>query len=118
MKKQGRPGAKVVSESKWIKINKVKNTLGTEALKHEIGIGESETIVLAKEPNADIVLIDDKIAREIAISMGLNVVGTLSIIYEAINTKVLNENFREVIKVMRENNIWISEEIINTIEKG
>lgn len=50
--------------------------------------------------------------------MGLNVVGTLSIIYEAINTEVLNENFREVIKVMRENNIWISEEILNAVEKG
>ena len=94
----------------------MKNILGTEALKHEIGIGESETIILAKELNADIVLIDDRIAREIAKSMGLNVVGTLMIIYEAINRKIINEDFREIIKVMRKNNIWISDEILDSFD--
>ncbi len=112
-KGKGRPGAKSVKESKWIKIKKVKNTLGVEALKHEIGIGESEAIILAKELDADIILIDDRIAREIALSMGLNVAGTLSIIYEAINNKIINENFKEIVEIMRRNNIWISEELID-----
>ncbi len=111
-----RPGSKEVQDANWIIVNKVKNILGTEALKHEIGIGESETIILAKELNADIVLIDDRIAREIAKSMGLNVVGTLMIIYEAINRKIINEDFREIIKVMRKNNIWISDEILDSFD--
>jgi len=75
-KGKGRPGCKEVKDANWILINEVKNILGIEALKHEIGIGESETIILAKELNADLVLIDDRIAKEIAISMGLNVTGT------------------------------------------
>jgi predicted nucleic acid-binding protein len=69
------------------------------------------------ELNANIVLIDDKIARGIAESMGLKVAGTLSIIYEAINNKVINENFKEIIQIMREKNIWISDEIIDIFEK-
>lgn len=114
---EGRPGAEDVKDSPWIKVNKVKNKIGIEALKHEIGIGESEAIILAMELNANIILIDDKIARGIAGSMGLKVAGTLSIIYEAINNKLINENFSEIIKIMRKNNIWISDEIIDIIEK-
>lgn len=74
-------------------------------------------IILAMELNADLVLIDDKIARGIAGSMGLNVAGTLSIIYEAINNKLMNEKFEEIIKIMRTNNIWISDELIDVIQK-
>lgn len=110
-------GEIIIPEAVWIKVNKVKNKIGIEALKHEIGIGESEAIILAMELNANIVLIDDKIARGIAGSMGLMVAGTLSIIYEAINNKLINENFNEIIKTMSENNIWISDEIIDIIEK-
>jgi uncharacterized protein len=116
-KGEGRPGAQDVKESPWIKVNKVKNKIGIEALKHEIGLGESEAIILAMELNASIILMDDKIARGIAGSMGLKVAGTLSIIYEAINNKLINEKFNEMIKILRKNNIWISDEIIDIIEK-
>ena len=61
---EGRPGSEEVKQAEWINVNKVKNRLGVEALKHEIGLGESEAIVLAKELKADIVLIDDKTARD------------------------------------------------------
>lgn len=44
-----RPGCKEVKDANWILVNEVKNILGIEALKHEIGVGESETIILAKE---------------------------------------------------------------------
>ncbi len=116
-KGKGRPGAEDIKGSPWIKVNKVKNKIGIEALKHEIGVGESEAIILAMELNANLVLIDDKIARGIAGSMGLNVAGTLSIIYEAINNNLMNEKFEEIIKIMRKNNIWISDELIDVIQK-
>jgi predicted nucleic acid-binding protein len=45
-----------------------------------LGTGESEAISLAKEINADVVLIDDKKARLAAIERGLNVAGTLNIL--------------------------------------
>lgn len=116
-KGKGRPGAKDIKESPWIRVKRVENKIAIEALRHEIGAGESEAIILAMELNADLVLIDDKIARGIAVSMGLNVAGTLSIIYEAINNKCMNEKFEEIIKIMRKNNIWISDELIDVIQK-
>ncbi|MFZ3168098.1 MAG: hypothetical protein WA130_10830 [Candidatus Methanoperedens sp.] len=116
-KGKGRPGAKDIKESPWIRVKRVENKIAIEALRHEIGAGESEAIILAMELNADLVLIDDKIARGIAVSMGLNVAGTLSIVYEAINNKRMNEKFEEIIKIMRKNNIWISDELIDVIQK-
>ena len=111
-KGEERPGCKEVRDANWILVNEVKNILGIEALKHEIGVGESETIILAKELNADLVLIDDRIAKEIAISMGLNVTGTLAIIYEAIKRSIIHKDFREIVKMMKKNNIWINDEIL------
>ncbi|MCZ7383904.1 MAG: DUF3368 domain-containing protein [Candidatus Methanoperedens sp.] len=49
--------------------------------------------------------------------MDLNVAGTLSIIYKAINNKFINENFKEIMKLMRKNNIWISDELYDSFEK-
>jgi predicted nucleic acid-binding protein len=111
-KGEERPGCKEVRDANWILVNEVKNILGIEALKHEIGVGESETIILAKELNADLVLIDDRIAKEIAISMGLNVTGTLAIIHEAIKRRIIHKDFREIVKMMKKNNIWINDEIL------
>ncbi|MCZ7381198.1 MAG: hypothetical protein O8C64_06475 [Candidatus Methanoperedens sp.] len=62
-KGRGRPGSKEVQEANWIEVQKVKNIIGIEALKHEIGTGESETLVLAKELNADIELMIELLGR-------------------------------------------------------
>jgi GxxExxY protein len=39
--------------------------------------------------------------HSLGLLVDLNVAGTLSIIYEAINNKFINENFKEIIKLMR-----------------
>lgn len=111
---EGRPGSEEVKQAKWITVDKVENRLGVEALKHEIGLGESEAIVLAKELKADIVLIDDKTAREIAISMELNVTGSLAVIHEAIDRKLIDGDIKDIIELMRKNNVWISDELLDT----
>ncbi len=50
-----------------------------------LGAGEREAISLAKELNADLVLIDDCKARKMAIERGLNVAGTINILESASN---------------------------------
>jgi len=51
-----------------------------EALCRKLGRGESEAIVTAIENLADLVVLDDHVARLEASRMGLNVKGTLGII--------------------------------------
>ena len=56
-KGKGRQGQQQVKNSSWIRLKPVKNRLAVQALKTVLGEGEAEAIVLAKEENADIVLL-------------------------------------------------------------
>jgi len=62
-------------------------------------------------------LIDDRIAKEIAISMGLNVTGTLAIIHEAIKRRIIHKDFREIVNMMKKKNIWINDEILGLFDE-
>jgi predicted nucleic acid-binding protein len=52
-------------------------------LPYRLHAGEHETILLAKEENADLVIIDERDGRRAAEQEGLRVVGTLRVLYEA-----------------------------------
>jgi predicted nucleic acid-binding protein len=60
----------------WMELRTVSAIDATISL----GAGECEAISLAKEINADLVLIDDRKARQAAIERGLRVAGTLNIL--------------------------------------
>lgn len=52
-------------------------------LLNQLDAGEAETIILAKEVDADFVIIDENIGYRFATSAGLTVVRTLSILLRA-----------------------------------
>jgi len=78
--KKERAGKHEVLNSKWIKIKKVSNHLVVEFLLKNLDHGEAEAITLAKEINADLVLIDDKDGRKEAKSVGIPVTGTVGLL--------------------------------------
>ncbi len=47
----------------------------------------------------------------------LNLVGSLALIYEGIERRMVNQTLAEIIKKMRERRIWISDEVIEEITK-
>lgn len=53
--------------------------------------GEADTIFLAKEINADFVLIDENLGYKIAKNSGLNVIRTLSILLKAKQKGIITE---------------------------
>jgi len=79
-KGKGRRGQQQVKNSSWIKLKPVKNRLAVQALKTILGEGESEVIILAKEENANMVILDDKKARRKAKAIGLRAMGTVGIL--------------------------------------
>jgi len=76
----GQPGSQEVQSSNWIRVQEVKDRSFVRLLKAELDEGESEAIVLARELNADLVLLDEKDARSKAKQVGLRILGTIGIL--------------------------------------
>ncbi len=56
-----------------------------------MGKGEAEAIALALGLKADLLILDDLLARQVAEVLGLNVVGTVGVLLEARQKGVLGE---------------------------
>jgi predicted nucleic acid-binding protein len=85
----GRAGAKEVISGTWIKKRKIGNQLSVKRLPQILGLGEREAIILAQELNA-LLLIDDRKAREVAEKNGISCFGSLRVLKEAKNRKLIS----------------------------
>ncbi len=81
----GRAGAVNVSDATWIVRHAVGVRVAANELKtkRRLGAGESETLVLAQELRADLVLLDDRAARRAARQLTLPVRGTVGVLLMA-----------------------------------
>lgn len=75
-----RPGAEAVAQANWLVIQAPERSLLLSAELVQLDRGEQDVILLAQEIKADWVLIDEKLARRVAISLGLQVKGTLGVL--------------------------------------
>lgn len=76
----GRPGAREVAESEWIRIQDFTEQGIVNLLQVELDDGEVAAIALAYEIHADVILIDERDARQAAQQLGLRVLGTIGIL--------------------------------------
>ncbi len=102
----GRAGAKEVISEEWIKRRKVKNRLRVKQLPAILGLGEREAIVLAQELNAAL-LIDDHKARELAEENGISCFGSLKVLKEAKDRKLISA-IRPIVDELREKGLRIN----------
>jgi len=99
-------------------VKDVKNRLLVNALLEPLAIGEAETIALTVEERADYIVIDDKLARRRAKSMGLNVFGTLRVLRLMYDAQLMDK--REILKALeklKEIGFRISDEVINKVSR-
>jgi len=75
-----KPGAKILKEAEWITVIEPSNKALVNMLLDFLDEGEANAIELAREINADLVLLDEKEARRIARRLGLKILGTLGIL--------------------------------------
>jgi predicted nucleic acid-binding protein len=67
----------------WLSVRQVGNRQAVEILLADLGPGEAEAIVLAKEVSADKVVMDDLDARRFARRVGLDLIGTMGLLLAA-----------------------------------
>ncbi len=111
-----RPGEKEIERAlgKWIEKIKVSDHLAVQVLLSELKKGEAESIVLAKEVKADLILLDDKTARSIAESSELIAKGTVGILIIAKEIGII-KNFRTVINKLRGKGFYLKEDTYQRI---
>lgn len=78
--------------------------------------GESESVILYKELQADFLLIDDRKARKIAENLGVNCIGLLGILSIAKN-KGLIKSLRPIFETFLQNKRFYDIELLNSILK-
>ena len=67
----------------FIEVRPIQGQLYKDILLSQLDSGEAETIILAKEINADFVIIDENIGYQFANNSGLTAIRTLSILLKA-----------------------------------
>ena len=97
-----------VSQLDWVQIQTVSNQDALAYLHAELDKGEAETLVLAREIGARLVLIDEKAARRVADQLGLIYTGSLGVLLRA-KAQGLIPAVKPLIDKMRSNGIWISD---------
>ena len=72
-----------ITEASWLRIIQVIDKNEVEQLREYIDAGEAEAIILYRQMNADLLLIDERAGRLVAKEMGIEAIGTLGILRQA-----------------------------------
>ncbi len=111
----GKPGSKELDNINWIKTRKVKDRNLVKALSRELDKGEAESIALAVESKADLLLLDEKIGRKIASRFSLNYIGLLGVIIMGKQKGIIDKVEPLLEKLILEAGFWIDPDLFNYI---
>jgi len=112
---KGQPGAQEVANAGWIEVAEVKNRAVVEVLLAHLDRSEAEVIALAQERQADLVLLDEKEAREFAERLGLRVLGTLGLLVWAKREGLIAVVREQLDALRREAGFRISSELYRRV---
>jgi len=110
----GKPGAIEIGKSTWLERNTATNLDYVKKLCKILNIGESEAIALAKDLKADLIVLDDELARKIARKEGLKVSGLLALLVKAKEEKLI-PSVKPILNELKAKGFYLSEALYNKI---
>jgi predicted nucleic acid-binding protein len=95
----------------WVRLQAVTDQALVQLLRGELGAGEAEAIVLAKELAAARLILDDKKARRFAKQLGLPVVGTIAVVLAAKRNGFIPA-VKPVLDSLTASGFWMSDQLL------
>ena len=110
IKGKSRPGASDIESAEWIVKIEVSGRETVERYHSVLELGESEAIALAREIQADLIILDDEKARRMALSEGLKVSGLLAFLIQE-KEKNNIERLKPLLDQLRLKSFFLSEDL-------
>ena len=98
----------------WIVVENVDNLAAKEVFSIALHDGEVEVMLLAKEIGADLIILDDGLARRHARYFGLNITGTVGLLLRAKERGLIAE-VKPILDELIANDFYISEHVYKEI---
>lgn len=95
----------------WLQIQPVETLQNVELEK--LDPGERDAILLAEKLKADLVILDDKAVRRVALERGLTIIGLLGILKDAAKSDLLD--LRTVFDCLREVGFWVAPSLLEQL---
>jgi uncharacterized protein len=111
-KGMNRPGAESLKQADWIKPTDIADRSQVSFLLGTLDRGEAEVLALARELEADLVLLDEEKARKIAVIAGFDIMGLLGLFVLAKSIGVI-DRIRPLIEDLRRKNFRVSDRIVS-----
>lgn len=111
-----KPGSKVIKEAAWIEVKPVKDKIQVNFLLGSLEKREAEVLVLGRELETDLILLDEEKARKSAVIAGFEIMGLLGLFVLAKNLGLIDE-VRPLVDELMIKKFRISDKIIETILK-
>lgn len=107
----GQAGVKEVENAKWIRVRPIENKELVKSFRQELDAGEAEAIALALETEAEFLLMDEQVGREIAHFFDLRCVGVIGVLSEA-KRKGLIVEIKPFLDMLRyKAGFWVSDSL-------
>jgi len=103
-------GSAEVREASWLRMTPLQDPHRADLLA-DLDRGEAEVITLAQELDADLVIVDERLARRHAARLGLTLTGTLGVLLKA-KERGLVSTIAPLVDQLRQGRIRLSDAVV------
>ncbi|RLD53484.1 MAG: DUF3368 domain-containing protein [Bacteroidetes bacterium] len=100
-----------LTQIEWLEIQKIRNP-GSRAYFLDLDDGEAEVLILAKEQNVDLVIMDEIMGRRYAKQLGFNLTGTIGILLKSKENGLI-ASIKGLLTELTEKGTWLSPKLIS-----
>lgn len=94
------PAIHRVLDAAWLTVRTLNSASRAAELEKQVDRGEAEAITLAEEIHADLLMVDDQEARDLAARLGIKRIGLLGVLIAAKKAAHLNGSLRPVLEAL------------------